>query len=160
MSSWRLTQQKRFKSPVEFQQDSNIKSFFSKTLKKPTYYYGDVEYFSVINFSNKHDKYDQCLLIFNKLIEKNAFIDIVQECKYKKLNNNSKICICINKFLIYSLQGDKNAVDDYDQALYDIISSIFNYSQIDYSFIKNVKGDHFNFASPTTQFFIQYTMKP
>ena len=153
MTSWRRTQQRFFKEPVEFEQDQRIKDFFSKTLKEPTLSYGDVSYFKEINFSNEYKKYNQCLLIFNRIIEKSLLIDIIENYKSKNLNNNSKVCICLNKFLIYSNIGDKNSIDDYDQALYNLILNIFVESKIEYFFIKNLKGDHFNFASPTSQFF-------
>ena len=58
--------------------------------------------------------------------------------------------------MIYSNIGDKNSIDDYDQALYNLILNIFVESKIEYFFIKNLKGDHFNFASPTSQFFFNY----
>ena len=156
MTTWRLTQQRFFKEPVEFEQDQRIKDFFSKTLKEPTISYGDVSYFKEINFSNEYKKYNQCLLIFNRIIEKSLLIDIIENYKSKNLNNNSKVCICLNKFLIYSDIGDKNSIDDYDQALYNLILNIFVESKIEYFFIKNLKGDHFNFASPTSQFFFNY----
>ena len=48
MTTWRRTQQRFFKEPVEFEQDQRIKDFFSKTLKEPTISYGDVSYFKEI----------------------------------------------------------------------------------------------------------------
>lgn len=156
MTTWRIRQQKFFKGPIEFEQDFRIKNFFSKTLKEPTDYYGDISYFKEINFSKSYKKYNQVLLIFNELIEKSSLINIIENYKNNKLKRNSKICICINKFLIYTQTADVSVVDDYDQALYNIISNIFKDSEIKYFFEKNVKGDHFNYASPTTQFFIDY----
>jgi hypothetical protein len=158
MISWRLTQQRFFKEPVEFKQDQRIKNFFSKTVREPTFSYGDVSYFKEINFSNSCKKYNQCLLIFNHLIETSLLVDTIKNFKYEKFNDNSKICICINKFLIYSNIGDKNVENDYDQALYNLISNIFVESKIKYYFVKNLKGDHFNFASPTSQFFFNYKL--
>jgi len=156
MTTWRLTQQRFFKEPVEFEQDQRIKDFFLKTVQEPTFFHGDVSYFKEINFSKKYERYNQCFLVFNHIIEKSLLIDTIENYKFKKLNDNSKVCICINKFLIYSNIGDKNSVDEYDQSLYNLISNIFVGSKIEYYFVKNLKGDHFNFASPTSQFFFNY----
>lgn len=158
MISWRLAQQRFFKQPVEFEQDQRIKIFFSNTVKVPTFSYGDVSYFKEINFSNSYKKYNQSLLIFDHLMETSLLVDTIKNFKSEKFNDNSKVCICINKFLIYSNIGNKNVENDYDQALYNLISNIFVGSKIKYYFIKNLKGDHFNFASPTSQFFFNYKL--
>ena len=73
-----------------------------------------------------------------------------------KILDSSKICISINKFKIYSKDCSQNTKEDYDLALYDFIYNEFINSKIRYFYVKNLKGDSFNFASPTTQFFIDY----
>lgn len=157
--SWRIKQQRFFKEPVEFEQDQRIKDFFAQTLKEPTLSYGDISYFNKINFSENYKKYNQCLLIFNKLIEKSQLFNIIKEIESNKLNNDARVCICINKFLIYSQTEDKNCTDDYDQAIFEFISNIFVGSRIEYFFVENLNGNYFNFGSPTTQFLITYKAK-
>jgi hypothetical protein len=154
--SWRLRQLKFFSESVIFEQDARIKSFFKNSATEDTFYHGDIDYFKEIKFSKKKKRYNQCLLIFNKLIEKDSLIKILKKYKNKKLNKGAKVCICINKFQIFSNNSDKKIKDNYDQALYNIIFDIFFNCKIEYFFIKNLKGDHFNFASPTSQFFFKY----
>ena len=42
--------------------------------------------------------------------------------------------------MIYSNIGDKNVENDYDQALYNLISNIFVESKIKYYFVKNLSS--------------------
>ena len=152
---WRQTQKSFFKEKVEFEQDQRIIDYFvNKDL--PTYGLGQILYFlDKINFIKNLQSYQQALLIFNKKIEKDYLKYFIKRFK-NKIINDSKICISINKFLIYSKKSSLNLKEDYDLALYDLISEEFKNSKIEYFYIKNLKGDSFNFASPTTQFFIDY----
>jgi hypothetical protein len=156
IKDWRAIQKNFFNEYVEFAQDQRILDFFFTTKKIPTYGYGDISYFiDKINFIHNLKSYEQALLIFNSIIEKFELLEIIDNFK-KKLKNNAKICISINKFLLYSNIGDKHAEDNYDQSLKSLIEKQFVKSNIDYYFIKNLKGDSFNFASPTSQFFFNY----
>jgi len=152
---WRQTQKSFFKEKVEFEQDQRIIDYFvNKDL--PTYGLGQISYFlDKINFTKNLQSYQQALLIFNKKIEKNYLKYFIKRFK-NKIANNSKICISINKFFIYSKNSSLNLKEDYDLALYDFISDEFKNSKIEYFYIKNLDGGSFNFASPTTQFFIDY----
>lgn len=154
--NWREIQHGFFKESIEFVQDQRILDFFSDSKQTPTYGYGDISYFkNKINIIDNLQTYVQALLIFNFLVEKEDLLIVLDNLK-KKLKNNSKVSISINKFLLYSNTGDKNTNDDYDQSLKVLIENQFKQSQINYYFVKNLKGESFNFASPTTQFFFLY----
>ena len=145
--SWREQQQLFSKEKVEFIQDQRILNFFDQS---PILGIGDIEYFkNTLNIVNKKNKCNQCLTIINK---KTLDLDLIK--LLKELKNIKKICISINKFLIYTQSNNKNIVDDYDEALLILIKKVFKNRNIEHHFIKNLKGDSFNFASPTTQFFI------
>lgn len=151
---WRATQKNFFQDDVELEQDQRIINFFDKII--PTYGYGQVSYFlDKINLVDKLQNYCQALLIFNEKIEKNKLKNFIQQFK-NKIVDSSKVCIAINKFQIYSKNSSPNFNEDYDLALYTFISDEFRNSKIKYFYIKNLKGDSFNFASPSTQFFIDY----
>ncbi len=145
-NSWRTQQQNFFGAKVEFAQDKRILDFFDST---PLEAIGDVAYFKnkLPFYKNKHRQ--QCLIIINKPTNKKQLISLV-----KKYKDYKKICIAINKFYLYTDTNDQNIKDNYDLALLDVIKKIFVNKEIKHFFIKNDKGQHFNFASPTTQFFI------
>ena len=144
---WRQQQQLFSLEKVEFIQDYRILNFFDKL---PVLGLGDIEYFkNTINIVGNKEKYNQCLTIINKKISDLELVSLL-----KTLKNIEKICISINKFLIYTTSNNKNIIDDYDQALLLLIKEIFKNRDIEHHFVKGLKGDSFNFASPTTQFFI------
>ena len=144
--SWREQQQNFSSEKVEFIQDQRILDFFDNS---PILGMGDVEYFkNKLNISNK-EQYTQCLTIINA---KTSDIELfsIFDC----LKNISKVCLSINKFLIWTPKNNEKVAEDYDQALFNLIQSIFKNKKIKHYFVKGLKGRHFNFASPTTQFFI------
>lgn len=155
IKDWRTTQKNFFLEDVEFEQDERIINFFvNKNI--PTYGYGQISYFSnKINFVENLQSYTQALLIFNEKIEKDDLKNFIKKLK-NLIINNSIICIAINKFQIYSKKSSLNFIEDYDLALYNFIYDEFQNSIIKYFYVKNLRGDSFNFASPTTQFFIDY----
>ena len=143
--NWRETQKAFASSKVELLQDQRILKFFGKV---PTYGVGDIDYFKdKLNFTEKPK--DQALVIINK--ETN---DIKLAKLLRPLNHVKKVCVSINKFLIYTNKNSTQVDDDYDRALLHFIENIFEHRHIDHYFVKDLKGHHFNFASPTTQFFI------
>ena len=145
-TSWREKQKSFTTEKVEFIQDQRILDFFSKS---PVLTIGDVEYFQdKLNISTK-EQYNQCLAIINKKTSNFELVDLLQHLK-----NINRVCLSINKFLIYTRSNYNNVVEDYDQALLDFVKTIFKNRDIKHYFVKDLKGDHFNFASPTTQFFI------
>jgi hypothetical protein len=155
LRDWRAAQQKFFKEKIEFEQDHRIIDYFIDSAL-PTYGYGPISYFlDKINFVENLKNYQQALLIFNEKIEKVELKNFIQQFK-NKIVDSSKICISINKFQIHSKNSSPNFNEDYDLALYDFISDEFRNSKIKYFYVKNLKGDSFNFASPATQFFIDY----
>ena len=145
--SWRDKQKRFLTNKIEFEQDARILNWIDNNTL--TYFQGDVSYFKphvpeTINIDNA----EQALLIFNSETQTSDLEDIL-----KSIVKIPKICIAINKFLIVPNKTfDCNS--NYDIALFDFIQNIFANRDIDYYYSKNVKDFNFNFASPTTQFFI------
>jgi hypothetical protein len=145
--SWR-DQQKTFfaNSSIEFEQDQRIIDWLDTS--KKTWVYGETYFNNKVQLTNDISTAEQALLF----IKTSKSIGVVEHL-CKPLINVPKVCIAINKFVIYTNElTDVN--DDYDVALLDFIQSIFVNRTIDYHYIPNVNGSYFNFASPTTQFFI------
>ena len=144
---WRITQQKYAKDPVEFVQDQRILDFLNNRRTKGL---GDVAYFENKLLSASEDQsYQQLLVIINEKISKSELIE-----KLNGLRNEKNIFLSINKFWIYTETDDTTIVEDYHQALFDLVKGIFDSHNIKYYFIDRDKGDNFNFASPVTQFHI------
>ena len=145
---WRQQQKNFFSGEVEFIQDQRILDFFDSS---PVLGIGAIEYFKdKLNIiEDDKTKYNQCLVIINKNTSNTDLINLI-----RKLNNIKKICLSINKFLIHTKVNNKDIIDDYDQALFLLIEQFFKNRNIEHYFVKGLKGDNFNFASPTTQFFI------
>lgn len=155
-NNWRKTQKLFFgkENNVEFQQDVRIFDFFAGSNNKIIYGYGDIEYFSEkIIFSNNSQNYDRGLIVINQETEIQLLERQLKEIK-KKLINADKIAIAINKFLLYSEQENKEADENYDMALKDIVIKEFNKFSLQHYYDENMKGDVFNFISPATQFFL------
>ena len=143
---WRLQQQKFFNADVEFLQDRRILDFFGLL---PVLCIGDVEYFKKKLNTYKQKKDDQCLIIVNKKIKNTELVKLL-----KKYRNFKRLCVSINKFCLYTTKNNSKIVDNYDTAILNLVKSIFYNREIEHRFVKGLKGIHFNFASPTTQFFI------
>jgi len=144
---WRITQQKYSKDPVEFVQDQRILDFLNNGRTKGQ---GDVAYFKDKLLSAREDQsYQQILVIINKKISKHDLIE-----KLNELRNEKNIFLSINKFLLYTETDDLTIVEDYNQALFNLVKGIFDSHNIKYYFLDRDKGDNFNFASPVTQFHI------
>lgn len=145
--NWRLEQQNFFTEKVEFIQDQRIFDFFNE---QPVLGIGDINYFkSKLQIVKKKEKVSQCLIILNKKI-----LDLDLITLLEKIKDVKKVCVSINKFLLYTNFYNQETVEDYDEAIFLLIKNIFKERNIKYFFVKNLQGSHFNFASPTTQFFI------
>jgi len=144
--SWRVTQQKFFGEKVEFVQDKRILDFFDQT---PCLCIGDTDYFKKKLNVSKIKQKNQCLIICNKKISDKKLLQLL-----KKYKNFKKICISINKFYLYTNKNNKKIIDDYDYAIFNLIQLVFSKKKIKHFFVKNLNGHYFNFASPTTQFFL------
>lgn len=154
--TWREIQKTFFdvKGHIEFEQDLRILNFFADSTDRLIYGYGDVDYFSdKLNLSDINDYYNSGLIVINHELEVNDFIKELKEIK-KKLVNADKIAIGINKFLLYTEQGNTTVNENYDMALKDIIIKEFNKFSLKHYCNVNTKGNVFNFASPVTQFFL------
>lgn len=150
---WRVQQQNFFKNQivkdVKFVQDQRIFNFFSK--QDSIYGIGDIDYFKkTFNIVNNIKNCKHCLVIINKKTQDLDLIKIL-----KSIKNFGKICISINKFFLYTNLHNKDVIEDYDEAIFRLIKKIFIKRDIEHFFVKNLEGSNFNFASPTTQFFIK-----
>jgi len=146
--SWR-DQQKTFfaDSNIEFEQDQRIIDWVDTS--KKTWVYGETYFNSRIQLANDTSSAEQALLF----IKTAKNINVVEHL-CKSLVDVPRVCIAINKFVIYTNDFKNNVSEDYDLALLEFIQSIFVNRTIDYHYIPNLNGSFFNFASPTTQFFI------
>ena len=145
--SWR-DQQKTFfaDSNIEFEQDQRIIDWLDTS--KKTWVYGETYFNNKVQLTNDISTAEQALLFI-----KNSTNIKTVEHTCKSLIHIPRICIAINKFVIYT-ENFNNVNEDYDLALFEFIQSIFVNRTIDYHYIPKVNGSYFNFASPTTQFFI------
>lgn len=150
---WRVQQQDFFKNhfvkEVEFVQDQRVFDFFSK--QDIILGIGQVDYFKKkLNIIHNRKKCNHCLVVIN---EKTLDLDLIKILD--SIKNFKKICISINKFILYTESQKSNIIEEYDEAILDLIKKIFVKKKIKHFFVKNLKGFNFNFASPSTQFFIK-----
>ena len=150
---WRQQQRKMF-DYAEFEQDARIKKFFNDTADTPTFTYCKVDYFKNF-FYNFEKPYHNALIFFVEIIEYNQFIKTLEQIK-NNIGQCKKVCIAVNKFIIYSDVACPDIEEDYDQALINTIKKCFlNYKLHEYTtYDKDLKGDQFNFASPYTQIYM------
>jgi len=146
MNSWRETQKSFVSEKVEFVQDQRILDFFDNSVVHAV---GDVEYFHDKLNIKESDSYTQALLIVNTPTS-NLELTVMLE----SIKNIDRVCVSINKFLLWTQTNRDDVTEDYDTALLELIKSIFKNRNVQHFYVKGVKGRHFNFASPTTQFFI------
>jgi hypothetical protein len=144
--SWRQQQKTFFaEKNIEFEQDQRIIDWLVNT---KTFVMGDGYFDKFFQRIDKIDEAEQALIFIQNPISSTNL-----KLLLTPLIDVSRLCIAINKFIIYT-DVFENINEDYDTALLDYIKSIFKNRTIDYHYVPNVKGSHFNFASPTTQFFI------
>ena len=146
--SWR-DQQKTFfaGNNIEFEQDQRIIDWLDTS--KKTWVRGETYFNNRLQITNNINEAEQALLF----IKKNYTNIKIVEHTCKSLINIPRICIAINKFVIYT-DTLTQVNENYDTALLEFIQSMFVNRKIDYYYIPDVDGNYFNFASPTTQFFI------
>lgn len=144
--NWREIQQSFSQGDVEFEQDKRILDFFDDS---DVMAIGDIDYFrSKIKISDSMES-SQALLVINDLTSVAELQSLLQQ-----VSHMDKICVSLNKFFIWTDTNNPDVDEDYDQALLDLIEATFSDRKIRHCYIKGLKGDNFNFASPTTQFFI------
>ena len=148
--SWRQAQYTFTKDKIEFLQDQRILDFLTDI---PTLTFGDTKYFHDKLNVSELTQYDLGLIIINELTSDRKLEHTLKNLK-TKFTDNAKICLSINKFLVYARENNDTINNNYDIALLEFVKNIFPKKQIDHYFIKNVNGNYFNSASPTTQFFI------
>jgi hypothetical protein len=153
MLSWREKQKRFFaESKFEFTQDQRIIDWGKNS---SIWMYGDVAYFiNKLICVNDINQAEKILIIINTRINVDDLKKLLSDIKSQLAS--ADICLSVNKFLLYSNQNNFTLTDDYDQALNEFVKDIFNNASITYYFVKDLKGKHFNFASPTTQFYISY----
>jgi hypothetical protein len=144
--SWRERQKTFFvEKNIEFEQDQRIINWLVNT---NTYVIGDEYFNKYFQRTNSVVDAEQALIFINRQTSSKYLA-----YKLTHFINIPRVCVAINKFVIYT-DTNEDLNEDYDVALFDFIQSIFKNRTIEYYYVPNVKGSHFNFASPTTQFFI------
>ena len=148
-TAWHKTQKSFVPEEVEFAQDQRILDFFDD---RPIYGIGNIEYFpGKLNIVTEDDpqSYKQALAIVNvPTSDLELFYGL--EC----IKHIDKVCVSVNKYKLWTQSNKDSVTEDYDIALLEYIKTIFPNRQIEHFYVKGLKGQHFNFASPTTQFFI------
>jgi hypothetical protein len=145
--SWRDKQKTFFANRnIEFEQDQRIIDWLDTS--KKTWVYGETYFNNKVQLTNDISTAEQALLF----IKTTTSINVVEN-QCKSLINIPRVCVAINKFVIYTNHFN-NVNDDYNLALFEFIQSIFINRTIDHHYIPDLNGSFFNFASPTTQFFI------
>tara|TARA_B100001057_G_scaffold494883_1_gene592487 strand:+ start:2452 stop:2988 length:537 start_codon:yes stop_codon:yes gene_type:complete len=148
-TAWHKTQKSFVPEEVEFAQDQRILDFFDD---RPIYGIGNIEYFpGKLNIVTEDDpqSYKQALAIVNvPTSDLELFHGL--EC----IKHIDKVCVSVNKYKLWTQSNKDSVTEDYDIALLEYIKTIFPNRQIEHFYVKGLKGQHFNFASPTTQFFI------
>ena len=116
-SSWR-EQQKTFfaEKNIEFEQDQRIIDWLDNT---KTYVMGDIYFNRFFHRIDKIDEVDQALIFI-----KNPISSTKLQLLLFPLINIPRVCVAINKFVIYT-DVFENINEDYDIALSDYIKSIF-----------------------------------
>lgn len=144
---WRQKQKTFFLDKnFEFQQDQRILDWAKNNTVNMQ---GDVTYFKdKLAISEDSDNF---LCIINHRMELQELFTLLKSIYNKQFN---RICISINKFLLYTNIDNEKMIDNYDQSLEMLVKSIFFDYSIKYFFVPELKGKHFNFASPTSQFFL------
>ena len=149
VSAWRTTQKSFVPEEIEFAQDQRILDFFDD---RPIYGIGTVEYFrGKLNIITEDDpqSHKQALAIIS-LPTSDLELFYGLEC----VKNIDKVCVSVNKYVLWTPSNKDDVIEDYDTALLEFIKTIFPNRHIEHVYVKGLKGHHFNFASPTTQFFI------
>ena len=145
-NEWRIQQQKFANEPVEFKQDKRILDFFDN---KPIRGIGEVEYFRNRLNLTEETNCTQVLLVVNALTYYKDLIKML-----KDINGYDKSCVSINKFFLWTDHYNPTVDVNYDMALLALVQKCFPNKSIEHFFVKDLGGSHFNFASPTTQFYI------
>jgi hypothetical protein len=145
--SWRNRQKTFFaESSIEFEQDQRIIDWLNTS--KLTWIHGENYFNNKLDLTKDTKNAEQALLF----IKTSMNIKTV-EYLCKSLVDIPRVCIAINKFAIYTNEFN-DVSDDYNQALFEFIQPIFKNRKIDYYYLSKDDGTYFNYASPTTQFFI------
>jgi len=148
-TAWHSTQKSFVPEEIEFAQDQRILDFFDD---QPIYGIGTIQYFrGKLNIITEDDpqSYKQALAIINVPTS-----DLELYHGLECVKNIDKVCVAVNKYILWTPSNKDSVTEDYDIALLEYIKTIFPNRHIEHFYVKDVKGNHFNFASPTTQFFI------
>ena len=145
--SWRVRQKTFFaESDIEFEQDQRIIDWLDSS--KKTWVYGETYFNDKLDLTKDAKNAEQALVFVKTLMN-------IKTVEYlcKPLIDIPRVCVAINKFLLHTTEVN-NVAEDYNQALFDFIQHIFKNRKIDYYYLSEDNGTYFNYASPTTQFFI------
>ena len=149
VTAWHKTQKSFVAEETEFLQDKRILDFFDD---QPIYGIGAIQHLrGKLNIVTKDDpqSYTQALAMINVPTS-----DIELFYGLECIKDIEKVCVAVNKYVLFTKSNKDNITEDYDQALLEYITTMFPNRNIEHFYVKDVKGHHFNFASPTTQFFI------
>jgi|688.fasta_scaffold316783_2 hypothetical protein len=133
-----------------FEQDNKLLQFIEQHNLKGIKYLGDCEHVSAI-CKNAATDYQLIVYIVNSLFK---FGDVIQTCnnELERLKGNGFLYLSINKFLAHH-EKHCQVVDDYDNAIYDLITGHIHYKLLSYYSGQVDGGIKFNWAHPITRFY-------
>lgn len=152
---WREQQVNAFNQPISFKQDVELIEYIHLHNYTSALAQGDVDYFqNYINFVD-HGPVEFCIYILN---EKFSWDDLASKINYiieKDLVANGIIYLSINKFLAEPAKTAYGFNDDYDLAIGEYVKKHINASIENYYYKSDDCGQYFNFAHPTTRFYLR-----
>jgi len=153
--SWREQQVNAFNQPISFKQDVELIDYIHTHNYTSALAHGDVDYFqNYINFVD-HGPVEFCIFILNKPF---SWEDLANNINYiieKDLIADGVAYLSINKFLAELPKTTYNLNDDYDLAIEDYVKKHINASIENYYYKSDDHGQYFNFAHPTTRFYLR-----
>lgn len=134
------------------QQDHDLEQFIINRNISSIEYFGDSDYLKLI-LEKEISPGQLCVYLANRPIK---LSDIVSNSNkiLKRLQPEGVLYLSINKFLLVP-EPQSVVVDDYDDAIYNYLTTHIRATLIDYHSGKNDGGKKFNAVHPLTRFYFQ-----
>jgi hypothetical protein len=150
-TSWRETQLVWYDGST-IQQDYDLEQFIINRNILSIEYFGDSDYLKLI-LEKETSPGQLCVYLANRPIKLSNIVSNSNKI-LKKLQPEGILYLSINKFLLVP-EPQSVVVDDYDDAIYNYITTHVKSTLIDYYSGKNDGGKKFNAVHPLTRFYFQ-----